>query len=129
MYLWTIYGSAWFEYYDQSEISPILLNKNIPLPWLFPIYVILDFYRLHYPHSFVGPFELFKKDRVLCWKIISERSEVVCRSFLRLTILLELLFISLNILGKQVFSANLIPISKMIDPLVGKQSHFIQSVS
>lgn len=85
-------------------------------------------YRFHDPDSPITPLELLQKYRVFRRQIIGKRGEVIPISLHSFPLLIQPLLKSLNILGQKILPTDLIPIPKMINTLIRKQSHLIQSL-
>lgn len=122
-----MYGSAWFCISDHSEISPIRLKRKIPFPWLRPIWINYNLYGFHDPYCSIATLEFFKEYGVLSGQIVRKRGEVVPVGLLRFSFFIERLAISFNVLGHEILATYLIPVSKMVDPLVGEQAYLIES--
>ena len=86
-------------------------------------------YRLHNPHYLLvfASFVFLQKDWVLTWKAIGQGQIIVAHGFFRLALFLKCLFITFNIFRQEIFAANLVVISKMVDPFLRKKPNFVQS--
>ena len=101
------------------NITYFIEQKNsfaLTSPYLY----YLNWYWFHNPDSLVFgiSFELLKENGILCWQIVANGDKIVLIGLFFFTLFIKRFLESLNIFSKQVFPANLKPVSIMVDSLL-----------
>ena len=85
-------------------------------------------YRFHDPDGFLflASLELFEKDRVLARKIVGKGQVIIACCFISFPLALQRLLVALDIFRKQVFAANFVKVTKVVDSLIGKEPDLVK---
>lgn len=89
------------------------------------------YYRLHNPKGFLSIFSSFKllvKNWILTWQIISQWHKTVLTRLLSFPLSFKSLFITFDILRKEILPANFVKIPEMIDFSIRIKSDFVKGL-
>ena len=75
-----------------------------------------------------APLVFLVENGVLAGQVVGQRDEIIASGLLGLALPLDCFFISFDIFREQVFPADLIEISEMIDPFLREEPDLIESV-